>query len=661
MNLLRILFFAGCTIAVPLLPATAAEPHSAAPALSQEQQLLSDGIAHLLGLLEPSEPRRTAQTTLAVVKSTGLPKYLAGATLDLAVSPPDRIRIATSIDNSRFALGRNGAEAWIWAEQKQFGVVGKRGIPRFASRPASIDETELAPLTLPLPREQVALLPLLCEVKELEKASIDGEACRVLRALALPAARKTFAALSGAAITIWLRTSDRLPVQIGFTDGRGSDLLIALRHLQTDAQCPEEFWNIPATPDAKVEQVALSHLANFAEAAASALNTSVKPLGPATGKRTILASYGHGRLEDHDGTKVLFLAGTPEEMGAQHGHLLKREVGDLVSRVLYGVGVGSSFAQGRWFFGEIEACTARIQPFIDPRYLREMDALAHASGHEAEEIRLANFFPELFHCSGFALMGSATAGGRIFHGRILDYMKGIGLEKNATVIVAQPDEGYAWVNVGYAGLVGTVTAMNEKQISIGEMGGRGEGNWDGKPMAQLLREVMEHAGTLDEAIEIMRRSPRTCEYYYVVADGKTHRAAGIAATPDKFEVVGPGEAHPQLATPIKDTVLLSAGDRYTELVRRVQDGFGNFNAETARELMTRPVCMTSNIHSVLFAPDTLDFWVANADSKNVASHTRYTHYNLRDLLASPAGLPGTTSFRPASDPANLARQPARIP
>ena len=48
--------------------------------------------------------------------------------------------------------------------------------------------------------------------------------------------------------------------------------------------------------------------------------------------------------------------------------------------------------------------------------------------------------------------------------------------------------------------------------------------------------------------------------------------------------------------------------------------------------MTRPVCLGSNIHSVLFDPETLDFWVANADSKNPASHTRYTKYNLAELL-----------------------------
>ena len=179
--------------------------------------------------------------------------------------------------------------------------------------------------------------------------------------------------------------------------------------------------------------------------------------------------------------------------------------------------------------------------------------------------------------------------------------------------------------------------MNDAKISIGEMGGRGEGNWDGKPMAQLVREVMENAGTLDEALAIMQRSPRTCEYYYVIADGKTKQAVGIKATPGELAVVHPGEAHPQLPTPVKDTILMSAGDRYTELARRAQSGFGTFDAASARALMSSPVCMTSNIHSVLFQPDTLDFWVANADDKNVASDTRYTHYNLGELLlAEPA-------------------------
>jgi hypothetical protein len=206
------------------------------------------------------------------------------------------------------------------------------------------------------------------------------------------------------------------------------------------------------------------------------------------------------------------------------------------------------------------------------------------------------------------------------------------LEPNAVVIVHQPEYGHAWVNISYGGFVGSVTAMNERHISIGEMGGRGEGQWDGKPMAQLVREVMEKASSLDQAIEIMRRGPRTCEYYYVIADGLKRTAVGIAATPSSFEVVCPGEAHPRLPRPIKDAVLMSAGERYEELARRVQAAFGRIDDAVARAFMERPVAMKSNIHSVLFAPDTLDFWVANADSRNVASHCRYTRYNLKELL-----------------------------
>jgi hypothetical protein len=130
----------------------------------------------------------------------------------------------------------------------------------------------------------------------------------------------------------------------------------------------------------------------------------------------------------------------------------------------------------------------------------------------------------------------------------------------------------------------------------------------------------------------MRKGPRTCEDYFVISDAKSKRAVGIAATKDKFETILPGQSHPMLPHAVPDAVLMSAGDRYEELARRVQADYGKFDAASARALMKRPVCMTSNIHCALFEPDTLDFWVANADSENVAAHARFTQYNLAQLL-----------------------------
>lgn len=627
MNQIRLLLIAALLLAAPISRAQETPKPTSV-------ELFSQALIKLAALVEPAPgaPAQTLAATLKISRADGLPNDLLGRELDFAWQAPNRLRLAADINGEPYAAGRDGESLWIHAPGKKFSVVGQPGIARFASAPDKLDDTKLGKWKLPLPREQLALLPLLCKVERGEDEQLDGVTCRVLRATPQPQAIEALKIPAGT-LHLWVRATDGLPARLGWSDGNKAFVTVDLRNLKQEAAWPDEKWKLPTNAGDKVEKVALAHIVRFLQVAPSMLDNQVPSLGPVTGERRLVASHGAGRLEVHDGTKVLFLKGTPEEMGAQHGTLLKAEVQNLMDRVLYGVGVGSSFAKSRWFFSEIEEATGRFGKFVDPRYTREMDAMASAAGVLREEARLANYFPELFHCSGFAVFGDATVGGRIYHGRVLDYMKGIGLEQNATVIVHQPEQGHAWVNISYAGFIGSVTAMNAKHISVGEMGGRGEGQWDGKPMAQLIREVMEKAGTLDEALAIMQRGPRTCEYYYVIADGKSKRAVGIAATPTKFEVVLPNQAHPQLPHPIKDAVLLSAGDRYEELARRVKGGFGKLDMDGARDLMTRPVCMTSNIHSVLFAPDTLDFWVANADSKNPASHTRYTHYNLAALLA----------------------------
>ena len=623
-----------------LLRAQEAAPPSAA-------EVLGGAVGRLAALIEPpaGAAPKTLSATLRLTEAEGLGQDLAGRSAQLAFQAPDKLAVTVEIEGRELQAGRNGQELWVFAPAKKFGVVGSPEVPRFRTRPDSVDRTPLPPFKLPLPREQFLLLPLMFQLESLPAERVGDAPCRVVRGRPQPPAREALKLPEGE-FTLWVRESDALPVRLRLADSRGHRLTLEAADLTLSDPWPAHAWRLQAANRFTIEKVARAHLERFFPAAWSLLTLHVPPRGPATGERRLVAREGDGRLEIYDGTRVLFLKGSPEEMGRQHGALLRREVRDLVDKILYGVGVGSSFEKGRWFFGEIEDAQARLLPHMDERYLREMDALALAANLDREEVRLANFFPELFHCSGFAVFGRATVDGRLYHGRILDYLRGVGLEPNAVVIVHQPDYGHAWVNISYGGFIGSVTAMNEKRLSIGEMGGRGEGLWDGKPMAQLVREVMEKASTLDEALEILRRGPRTCEYYYVIADGNTRRAAGIAATPDTFEVIFPGQAHPRLPHAIPDAVLMSAGERYEKLVERVQAGHGRLDAEGARRLMDRPVAMTSNIHSVLFAPETLDFWVANADSQNVASHTRYTHYNLAELLRSaPAEPPPHTARR----------------
>jgi hypothetical protein len=553
--------------------------------------------------------------------------------MELAFQAPDRVRVAVEVGGDEYIIGRNGEELWVHAPRKDFGLIGRTGVARFSACPDELDETVMGALALPISMGELMLASLAFQLELEGSEVVNGRDCHVLICEPGAATEEEFG-LEACKLTLWIRKEDQLPARIAFEEGESTDVLIELMDLELGTAWKAERWALAPEEGDMVEVVALSHLTRFLGSLFETYTQELPTLGPVTGARRLIGTHGKGRLEEMDGTMVLYLEGTPEEMGEQHGVLMREEIHSLVERIVYGVGVGSSFDKGRWFFREVEEAQARVEPFIAERYLREMDALADAAGLHRQEMRLANFFPELFHCSGFALFGEATVDGEMYHGRILDYMKGLGLEQNAVVMVVNPDEGNAWVNCTYAGFIGSITAMNAKHVAMGEMGGRGEGDWDGKPMAQLMREVMERADTIDEAVAIMERGPRTCEYYYVVSDAKTMRAVGLATTPTRFETIWAGQSHPMLPRPFPDTVLMSGEGRYDHLADRVGEHYGKIDAEIARDLMNRPVCMTSNIQSVLFAPRTLDFWVANADSSNVASHTRYTQYNLGELLES---------------------------
>ncbi len=340
---------------------------------------------------------------------------------------------------------------------------------------------------------------------------------------------------------------------------------------------------------------------------------------------------GHGLLCRLEGKTVLLVHGTPAQMGAAHGTLLEDKARVLTARALYLVGGIDTIHGDRWFLDRMEEIHRRTAPHIPPRFFAEIDAAARAAGLSKRDGRLANLFPERFHCSGVAVRGKASADGRVYHARVLDYMRDINLQGAAAVQVFMPDAHYDWISLGYAGFIGTVTAMNEKGLAVGEMGGRGEGDWDGMPMSLLLRDIMERASTVDKALEILRTSPRTCEYYYVFSD-KAKNMAAVRATPEELTVLRPGEQHEMLPFVPEDTVLISAEDRARHLSQRLQKHYGRIDARVMMEIIKRPVAMSSNLHDAVFVPESLDMWCADAGKHTLACDEPYVRCNLAELV-----------------------------
>ena len=341
----------------------------------------------------------------------------------------------------------------------------------------------------------------------------------------------------------------------------------------------------------------------------------------------IISKYKKGYLEREGNLLICHIEGTPEEMGEQQGILLKDMINANINKI-------NSIEELK---DPMKNAFARMtllnifkkqEKYIPPRYLEELQAMAKAANVDYNALRDVNMIPELFHCSGFALWNKATKNKDLYHGRILDY--GVwGLQENAVVIVAKPKGFNSFVNVTYAGFIGSVTGMNSKQLGFGEMGGNGEGKYDGEPFSFLFRRAMEEANTLDDVKKIFTETKRTCEYYYVFSDAKTKDATACYATPETIEFTKELDAKKIYSNPMEDVVVISSGDRFNLLTERIKNLYGKITPQDCLEIMKQPVSMKSNLHTVLMNPKKGEIWVSNAGPNGEpASEREYTYYKI---------------------------------
>lgn len=341
---------------------------------------------------------------------------------------------------------------------------------------------------------------------------------------------------------------------------------------------------------------------------------------------------GKGLRIDKEGEyPVVIFAGTPEEMGRQHGELCKPEI-DKTYQCLRLVAGGYLFGKNDWIYERVEEIQRRTLDLVPQRFLDELDAMSEAAKITKAQGRQIGFFPELFHCSGIAARGKATANGEVVHARVLDYMRDMGVQNSAMIQVFLPEGFNAWISVGFGGFNGTVTAMNEKGLAMGEMGGRGEGNWDGLPMSYLIRRIMEECSTVEEAREIIRNTPLTCVYYYVISDKSGDMAVVEAKAGEEPTILKAGEKHELLLKSYEDVAWVTAPSRQKGLCERLDQYYGRIDVETMKEIIKRPVAMASNLHDAIFRPQSLDLDFAYSTDTVLACNNTYHHLNLLDLL-----------------------------
>jgi predicted choloylglycine hydrolase len=230
---------------------------------------------------------------------------------------------------------------------------------------------------------------------------------------------------------------------------------------------------------------------------------------------------------------VIEMAGTGAEMGTQHGTQLGPTIRDLHARYLEAY----FSSEGQRFLAMTAA--AAFEPRVTPEHLAEIRALAKASRVDPRQMLLAHCFLDLSPmtaCSTVSLPASASPDGVARFGRNLDFPSFDVADKLTVVQVYRPEGRNAFMAVGWPGMAGVLSGMNEHGLALANMEvTRPMRLPTAMPCILLYRTVLERCRTTQEAIDLIGRTPRQSANNLMVMDAAGNRAV-IEITPEAVHV-----------------------------------------------------------------------------------------------------------------------------
>ncbi|MDD3273466.1 MAG: C45 family autoproteolytic acyltransferase/hydrolase, partial [Bacteroidales bacterium] len=98
--------------------------------------------------------------------------------------------------------------------------------------------------------------------------------------------------------------------------------------------------------------------------------------------------------------------------------------------------------------------------FIGDKYDRQLNYhAAHDLGHAMQEYMLVG-------CTSFAAWGKMSEDSSLVVARNFDFWVGDAFAENKLVTIMEPDSGYKFVSIGWAGMSGVLSGMNEEGLTI---------------------------------------------------------------------------------------------------------------------------------------------------------------------------------------------------
>jgi predicted choloylglycine hydrolase len=322
--------------------------------------------------------------------------------------------------------------------------------------------------------------------------------------------------------------------------------------------------------------------------------------------------FEKGELRYINDLPVLIVEGTPEEMGHQKGVL----TGMVIPKV-------EEYPKRLLRYGQVDAerekrlheMAETLGKQIPENHRAEIRAFAEKAGMEGRWDLgvMANVMVDIYR-GGFACSSiivdaeNSTTKGPLF-GRNLDFYTFDLIDPYSIVTVHRPKDKHAFATIGFPGLFGCVSGMNDEGLAVAVHEvwmSRDKStmfNTKGVPYTFCFRRILEECKNVEEAEKLLRETERTTYLNLAVCDKKN--AAVFEMTPKTLAVRKPEDGLCLCTNHFRTEELATITwcNRYSILARSrnslpmsVTDVAERLNMVNMKKL---------TVHSMVFEPDPL--------------------------------------------------------
>jgi hypothetical protein len=257
----------------------------------------------------------------------------------------------------------------------------------------------------------------------------------------------------------------------------------------------------------------------------------------------------HGWLATR-GVRLVYLAGSAEEIGAQHTALLYDRMAEdervlwdgFVQLVPYAAARALMFDIGRVRYRDValgfpderrRELAAEARAFVPDPYAAHLPTYERmVMLHALYDISLGFERSPFLGCTAFGLGPEVTASGHALFARAFDFEAAEVFDRDKVVFLVHEDGKIPFASVAWPGFVGVVTGMNAEGVAVAVHGGRArEPSETGMPIAFSMREVLATAHDTSEATRILAGQQVMVSHIVFVGDAAGHFAV-VERAPD---------------------------------------------------------------------------------------------------------------------------------